>query len=232
MIPPIVALIADDARRWIELAIRKLAKPIYTEQEWRELVAYATNELEGPDQLPRLTLRRLVPRRPAAGPVSQFLTVIQPKQLVPNHRSPAEALSVKAGLYLMHDYLDESHEISQEADRLGRNTSAPYWHGIMHRREPDYDNARYWFRRVGDHPIFPSIGREVSDLLSDHNFAARVRFPGVLDRRGHWDPMAFIDLCEQCGTNWDERAQTAARLQEVEMRALLEYTCRAAAGEL
>ena len=42
-----------------------------------------------------------------------------------------------AGLWLYHDFLDESHTISQE---IG-STTGSYWHGIMHRREPDASNA-------------------------------------------------------------------------------------------
>ena len=55
-----------------------------------------------------------------------------------------------AGVWLYHDFLDESHTISQKL----QSTTGSYWHGIMHRREPDYANAKYWFDRVSEHPIF------------------------------------------------------------------------------
>ena len=49
------------------------------------------------------------------------------------------------GLWLAHNYLDESHRISQEIE----NPTGSFWHAIMHRREGDYSNSKYWFRRVG-----------------------------------------------------------------------------------
>ena len=58
-----------------------------------------------------------------------------------------------AGLWLLYDFLDESHTISQSLDTL----EGSYWHGIMHRREPDYENAKYWFRRVPVHPIHAEL---------------------------------------------------------------------------
>src|SRR5262245_25326125 len=36
-----------------------------------------------------------------------------------------------AGLWLHHDFLNESHAISQEIE----TTTGSYWHAIMHRRE-------------------------------------------------------------------------------------------------
>ena len=54
-----------------------------------------------------------------------------------------------SGLWLLHGYLDQSHTLSQEI----HTPTGSYWHGIMHRREPDFPNAKYWFRRVGTHPI-------------------------------------------------------------------------------
>src|SRR5262245_49234616 len=46
------------------------------------------------------------------------------------------AAACLAGLWLYHDFLDESHTISQSLE----TTSGSYWHGLMHRREPDFAN--------------------------------------------------------------------------------------------
>src|SRR5437899_244778 len=51
---------------------------------------------------------------------------------------------VRSAALLWHDYLDESHTISQNIP----GADGGFLHGIMHRREPDYPNAKYWFRRV------------------------------------------------------------------------------------
>ncbi len=64
------------------------------------------------------------------------------------------AAACLSGLWLLHDFLDESHTISQSIT----TPTGSYWHGIMHRREPDYANAKYWFRRVGEHPVFDELG--------------------------------------------------------------------------
>src|SRR5438105_123592 len=56
---------------------------------------------------------------------------------------PELAQACISGLWLRHNFLDESHHISQDLHSL----EGSYWHAIMHRREPDYWNSKYWFRR-------------------------------------------------------------------------------------
>jgi hypothetical protein len=53
-----------------------------------------------------------------------------------------------AGLWLRFDFLDASHTISQEIE----TPTGSAWHAIMHRREGDFGNSIYWWRRVGKHP--------------------------------------------------------------------------------
>ncbi|TWT93659.1 hypothetical protein [Neorhodopirellula pilleata] len=95
-----------------------------------------------------------------------------------------------AGLWLLAGDLDRSHAISQ-ADSSAEGS---FWHGIMHRREADYSNAKYWFRRVAAHPVLIE--------LADHH-------PGVFS-----DPYRFIDDVEKaCGGRATDPAVTQSWLQ-------------------
>ncbi len=174
--------------------------------------------------------RALVPAGVVRPELKQLLAAFGPDELLPGHRRAADAMAVVSGLYLIHDFLDDAHRLAQEAD----NRTAAYWHGIMHRREPDYDNARYWFRRVGDHPLFGPLGEAARRVLAD----AASRLPvEPIDRQGRWDAFAFVRVCEQLGdrARSDEPAGSdaillARRLQGLEMKLLLAYSIDAAVG--
>src|SRR5919198_2309137 len=101
------------------------------------------------------------------------------KEIFPNARAPEAALS---GLWLYFSCLDESHSLSQE---IG-TADGSFWHGIMHRQEPDASNSAYWFRRVGDHPVFPRLLEEAVHLAGQHPDAG-------ISFGSKWDPFAFID---------------------------------------
>jgi hypothetical protein len=117
-------------------------------------------------------------------------------------RPPELAQCCLAGLWLLHDFLDESHTISQ--DIAGAEGS--YWHGIMHRREPDAANAAYWFRRVGLHPVV--------SLLIDQAPALGYEYT---------NPMDFITFCERVRDTGNPDEELARRVQRLEWDLLFEH---------
>ncbi len=232
MIPRLIVALAhpeiDAARRFVEVAIGFLERSPAAPANALAKIDEALTGFDDVEHLAPLTLRHLVPDCPSSSSLHRLLLRMDENDLFCKLRSKAEGQSARAGLFLIHDFLDDGHRLAQEADNHAPNSTAAYWHAIMHRREPDCDNARFWFRRVGKHPVFPLIGREVATLLASGTIGNELGLNQVLDNAGHWDAASFVDLCDQCGMRWDRRAQVASRFQEIEMRLLLEYTCRAA----
>lgn len=117
------------------------------------------------------------------------------------NRQAAEACL--AGAWLLHDFLDESHSISQSLD----TPEGSFWHGIMHRREGDFGNAKYWFRRVGDHPVFGQLA----------------------ERFGEWDPFDFVDQCEAATRSG--QVDPCRELQQAEWETLFDWCYQQATGD-
>src|SRR5437764_13932865 len=70
---------------------------------------------------------------------------------------------IRSAVLLWHDDLDESHTISQSIE----NAEGSYLHAIMHRREPDYGNSKYWFRRVGRHETFAKVAEKAAAKMRE-----------------------------------------------------------------
>jgi len=164
----------------------------------------------------------LGPGRPceAARPALKALTIeglLAPRTV----RDQAMAKSCLAGLWLLHNFLDEAHTLSQEIE----TPEGSWWHGMLHRREPDFDNARYWFRRVGRHPLFATLGQELAAAAASRPAASKRLMQGA-----SWDPFAFIDLCAAVTEQGGELEEFCRRWQQREWELLFDRCWAAARG--
>ncbi len=122
----------------------------------------------------------------------------EPAPLVPKRlwdaeldRAIEEAIAddaARSALHLWNDNLARAHELAQEIE----TPTGSCLHGVMHRREPDYGNSKYWFRRVGEHPAFPAVREAALELSSG---LGRVR--KELEESPKWDPFRMVDWCEE-----------------------------------
>jgi hypothetical protein len=121
---------------------------------------------------------------------------------------------LRSASLLWHDHLDASHSVSQEIE----SREGSWLHGIMHRREPDYGNAKYWFRRVGRHDTFPALAEKVAALQPP---GAEMK---ALVEGGDWMPFAFIDLCARAEQGNDAAlVSSLMRIQAVEFDVLVQH---------
>src|SRR6478735_6910639 len=138
-------------------------------------------------------------------------------QQIKDHDSARCCLSA---IWLLHDFLDESHSLSQEIE----TTDGSYWHGIMHRREPDYGNGKYWFRRVGQHPTFPTLLERAQELITAEG--AKDAIAREIAQTKTWDPYRFIDWCELLAHNQATQRTLAQRIAKAEWELLFEHCYR------
>lgn len=126
--------------------------------------------------------------------------------LFPDAFSPQGAL---AGLYLYFCGYDDAHRIAQDL----ATPEGSFWHGILHRQEPDAGNAGYWFRQLGQHALFPVL-RDAAERLG-------------YDAQGKWDPFRFIDFCEAARRKpGSKEEELAMSVQLAEWQLLFDYCAR------
>lgn len=133
--------------------------------------------------------------------------------LLPGAPAPEAALG---GLWLYFGCREECHHIVQQLE----SSDASFWHAIVHRQEPDAGNSSYWFRRVGDHPVFPLLRMAAQEIV-EHHPGSGVRL------EAKWNPFAFIDLCEQVRRKPDARSERCAlEIQRAEWQLLFDHCAR------
>ena len=167
----------------------------------------------------------LLPRQPGPAAAGDRLHSMSPADVIAGKIADAnDAACVLAGLWLWHDFLDESHTICQAIE----TPSGSYLHAIMHRREGDFGNAKYWYARVPTHPIFTALAAQASDLVAS---APASKALLRLTSNG-WNGAALVDLIQQVHESpSDPRYELAVALQQMEWRVLFDHCLRGAAGQ-
>jgi hypothetical protein len=113
-----------------------------------------------------------------------------------------------SGLWLVHGFLDQAHEICQSIS----TAEGSFWHAIMHRMEGDYGNAKYWYRQVGRHAVIDRIATRLSSA---------------------WTPAKFVDQCEQLQTArpGSSDQSTWRQVAQIEWQELFWYCWEQADGK-
>jgi hypothetical protein len=134
--------------------------------------------------------------------------------------------AIGAGLYLWNESLEPSHIISQEIT----SPTGSYWHGLIHRMEGDFSNAKYWFTDARHHPISTQLVTGLRGYLTGEKLAEldhetlRSKLE-VLVSSPVWNPAVFVDAVElQLVHVQDSLAEEWLRqIQYLEMKLLLNY---------
>ena len=110
---------------------------------------------------------------------------------------------------LWHDDLDGAHQWCQAHEG---HPECDYVHALLHRREGDFTNAKYWFREVGSHPVYAVVARAATELK---------QLGLVID--GQWRPAAMVDACAAAVGGESARSPALMQVQAAEFRALVDH---------
>jgi hypothetical protein len=139
--------------------------------------AFITNFLRKV-QLPRISTREPLPDKQ----LIQQTAAAQEHEI--SRANGPQATCARSLLLLAAGDVDQAHRIVQEMS----TPDAAYIHGVIHRIDDDFDNARYWFRSARRHPAGAEMYRR-----------ATVCSPAVA-RQSIWDPIQVTDMVEASRT--------------------------------
>lgn len=142
-------------------------------------------------------------------------------------RRPDLANVCIAAIWLRFDFLDDAHKIVQEIE----NPAGSFGHAMVHRREGDFSNSKYWLRQAGEQSIFPALAQFAVETAPPEfsPLASRLAVGGA------WQPEAFVDLCSATVANRSPCSSRAAvawleRLQQREWELFFDDCLREATG--
>jgi hypothetical protein len=150
-------------------------------------------------QLPRFSAKEPVPDKR----LIQRISAAEDHEIAKTKSS--ETRCIRSLLLVAAGGVDQAHRIVQEI----HTHDGSYIHGIIHRIEGDFDNARYWFRRAGTHPAAGEMYRR-----------AFGNSPTVASRP-IWDASLVTDMVE---TSWPAGVTEELRaILTIEFEVLLQF---------
>jgi hypothetical protein len=162
-------------------------------------------------------LQELQPKEPLFRPLSEQFRKLADDALAGGKPivDQAQFRLARGGVLYALDELDAAHRIFQDEG----SSEGSYWHGMMHRREGDFDNARYWFRRAGRLAVFSTMHAAARTASAD------------MARQESWDPYLFTGMCEQARFGARELVPECQQLQRVEFDGVFARAWSKAFGE-
>jgi hypothetical protein len=156
------------------------------------------------DFLQEITIPRFSTEEPPESPALIQLLATKKDHEITQTPEP-EASCLRTLLLIAAGAIDEAHQIVQELPI----SDGAYIHGIIHRIDADFDNARYWFRRAGVHPAAAEMFRRAAAK----NLTAA--------NHSKWDPIWVTDLLEKSEAG--ARSERLRSILALEFEVLLEF---------
>ncbi|MFN3193313.1 MAG: hypothetical protein ACE361_22570 [Aureliella sp.] len=110
----------------------------------------------------------------------------------------------ESALWLLVGDLHRSHDISQ----TDGSAEGSFWHGIMHRREGDFGNSKYWFRRVGKHSVHTELANHIVRNQSELDSTLPLQSLGQANQLAD----VLVDLSSQAMNGNPESAQSLRKI--------------------
>jgi hypothetical protein len=120
---------------------------------------------------------------PAIPSLAKVLELDVPLFVAEVQLSAKQLLAAKSAFWLLAGDLDRSHTISQDL----KTNDGSFWHGVMHRREGDFGNAKYWFRMAGSMPFYSDLAKAL---------ATESMLAGAFND-SDWNACDFVDMCQR-----------------------------------
>jgi hypothetical protein len=130
-------------------------------------------------------LQAPVPLRAVAEPKA----MATPRQIA--LQSSVHGTLLEALLWLRVGIIDPAHVLVQD----GRNDLERYLHGVVHRLEGDFWNAKYWFRQVRNRELILFVENCIRNKLEELELLESAQQMKLIEA-SDFTPSRFVDQCE------------------------------------